>query len=541
MITGKHYKYFSILFLLTVAACEKFDYTANDNSKQYINSYTELEQTVTGAYAKFASIFSNREYWWFRNGYLIQGQLSDDYDCYTEYSIEYYGGGDYFQTTDENQDTVYLYQNCYRNISGENNTYWDEFYHEFMNYTYKDFYKAIRSQNFILVQADNISDPAYASLLGEVYFLRAYSYYRLTRLFGNIPLIIDTDVDYQVNRASFEEIYGQIESDLLMAIQLLPPNSSTARMPYITPNRGSAKALLAEVYLTMGGYPVHDPSKYALAAQYAREVIDSASYLGFGLVDDFVNLYDWHYGLHQEMVSTVNYKAFDYDATFNSEYGFIGFNSNELTNGIIETWAEMKFYNRYPPCYRKEVVYEQTPHTIMRWDPEISNYIVDMGYPVQTTTCYMIPLHSSQRYNYEEYRNNIEEYYVYILRYAHTLLTYAEASARSGQLNDLSYECVNQIRRRARNLNIYSPSEYDLLPGLSVGAFADSVVWERAWEFTGEAEGRWFDLLRLEMVDDLDELRDPHEAPPPYEGISEGQYFFPIPEEDIFLNPNLEN
>ena len=58
----------------------------------------------------------------------------------------------------------------------------------------------------------------------------------------------------------------------------------------------------------------------------------------------------------------------------------------------------------------------------------------------------------------------------------HTLLTYAEAKARSGQLDASAYEAVNMVRRRANKVDINSPSKYDLQPGLSATQFADSVV-----------------------------------------------------------------
>ena len=140
--------------------------------------------------------------------------------------------------------------------------------------------------------------------------------------------------------------------------------------------------------------------------------------------------------------------------------------------------------------------------------------------------------------NAEMYYNKTECYTIYLLRYARVLLTYAEASARSGNMDEMSYEAVNRVRRRANKLPVHTPSLYDLTPGLSTEEFIDSVVWERAWEFTGETESRWFDLLRLEMCDDLNELRDPHEAPIQNEFFREGTYFFRIPEYDMYLNPN---
>jgi hypothetical protein len=127
-----------------------------------------------------------------------------------------------------------------------------------------------------------------------------------------------------------------------------------------------------------------------------------------------------------------------------------------------------------------------------------------------------------------------------LFRFAHTLLTYAEASARSGNLNEKAYKCVNMIRRRANQLDIHTPSEFDLQPGMSAEAFADSVVWERAWELAGEPEGRWFDLVRLEMVEDLPQLRGIDDGDFPADMIAtKDDYYFPIPEGDILLNPAL--
>jgi hypothetical protein len=111
--------------------------------------------------------------------------------------------------------------------------------------------------------------------------------------------------------------------------------------------------------------------------------------------------------------------------------------------------------------------------------------------------------------------------------------------ARSGQLNTKAYDCVNRIRRRAHHLDLEVPSAFDLPSGLSANAFADSVVWERAWELCAEPEGRWFDLIRLEMVEDLPKLRNLSEGGPPGLVFDKSVYFFPIPESDKVLNPNL--
>jgi hypothetical protein len=62
---------------------------------------------------------------------------------------------------------------------------------------------------------------------------------------------------------------------------------------------------------------------------------------------------------------------------------------------------------------------------------------------------------------------------------------------------------------------------------------------ERGWELAGEPEGRWFDLLRMERIDEVLNSATTIENNFFYEQNILVNYFLPIPEEDIFLNPNF--
>lgn len=124
------------------------------------------------------------------------------------------------------------------------------------------------------------------------------------------------------------------------------------------------------------------------------------------------------------------------------------------------------------------------------------------------------------------------------------LFTYADnlsgGKGRSGCLEALAYEAVNQVRRRANKVDLFSSSPYDLKEGLTPQQFANSVVQERQWELCAEPEGRWFDLLRLDRVKLLPEIKKRQNIrvfPIP---INRETYFCPIPKKDIALNPNLE-
>jgi hypothetical protein len=123
---------------------------------------------------------------------------------------------------------------------------------------------------------------------------------------------------------------------------------------------------------------------------------------------------------------------------------------------------------------------------------------------------------------------------VYIIRFAETLLTYAEAQAMAASPDAGAYAAINSVRHRA--------GLPDLTAGLSQTAFRDSVVAERGWEFAGlEPAARWFDLLRTETVAKANAARDASEAPLKGTPNDNTQIFYlaPIPVNDQQINPNL--
>ncbi len=422
-----------------------------------------------------------------------------------------------------------------------------------------------------LIQANNIIEKyekgeldhnLYGSA-GEALFVRAYCFYRLVRIFGQAALVTNVDVSYTLSISKPKEIYTQIEKDLVKAISLLPLNNSSARIPFATPHRGSAKAFLAEVYLTMGGYPLNDHSKYSLAAKLAGEVIDSADFYGFGLMPDYAEIWEGMNNANQESVFSIYYNVNYDNVGFGADREVINHRHIETLNlnyfKYIDIIVETNFYNSFPKSYRKDVTYMNYLEgyayhfdTVPIYDSLTGRFLLDtlailsfdhyydtmklgdnLVYLKQHIQDQQLPMGQKGLYTVTNYLGKVNDMNtsLYVFRYSHVLLTYAEAKARSGQLDDSAYEAVNQVRRRANQVDIFASSDYDLTPGLSAGQFTDSVVWERAWEFCGEFEGRWFDLVRLEKVEELPELRHPAEGGFPREAVTKDDYFIPIPDE----------
>jgi starch-binding outer membrane protein, SusD/RagB family len=526
-----------LVLLMVMQNCNTF-FHPEETSVSDIQNYEELVEAVNGVYGKLSEEISTHPNIFYNSSFKGDDltNFAPNYRWFY-YSIIRHCGRTEYPTSIELAST----------------SDWDIFY------------SVIASVNNILSQYDLSTDldELTSKILGELLLIRAYCHFRLTRTYGRILIIDDNELSYTTSLATYEEIYGFIENDLKKAVSLLPENNTSARIPNETPHRGTAKALLSEVYLSNAGYPANAVEKYTLAAKEAGELIDSAAYFGFELLDDYADVWKQDHLLCSENVFCLYYN--DYQPSENVYYGVNNIFTGRASYGA-NVWgftlspnsyyfelffpgSEMQFYNEFPSNYRKEVTFLSDIYV----GP--SPYVFQSGYIniSKVNECDRIAyrkfFYDALNLPFDNYFPGWEDYYndvdirgmskVYLFRYAQTLLTYAEATARSGQLNDKAYECVNEIRRRANHVGLYSPSVYDLQPGLSSEAFADSVVQERAWELAGEPEGRWFDIVRLNMIKELPNLRDPGEGGPPSK-FDESAYFLAIPQEEIDLNPNLE-
>jgi hypothetical protein len=136
-----------------------------------------------------------------------------------------------------------------------------------------------RANNAILyipkvpVMDDNIRNRS----LGEAYFLRAYGYFILNQLFGEVPIILEENVqtgNYNVPKETVEKVRAQIESDLLKAADLLPESYGADDKGRV--HKGAAWGVLCKLYMMQDnmdkaiefGSKVISNANYALAPSY---------------------------------------------------------------------------------------------------------------------------------------------------------------------------------------------------------------------------------------------------------------------------------
>ncbi len=131
-----------------------------------------------------------------------------------------------------------------------------------------------------------------ARYIAEAHFLRAYYFFDLVRLFGNVPLVLKelTPADYDFPQSPPEDTYGQIAKDLLAAINAKDEDD----VPYLYPNAvvipggekgrvslAAAKALLARVWLYYTGYYGKDELPGVTAADvrgYLTDIIEEGAH-----------------------------------------------------------------------------------------------------------------------------------------------------------------------------------------------------------------------------------------------------------------------
>ena len=392
-----------------------------------------------------------------------------------------------------------------------------------LDYAWDGYWKVIYYCNSLVEGLKTSTAPAelVKTADAEARFFRALSYFALIRRYGNMPDIYDGMTPTgEEERATVLENYTLIEADLKIAETNLPDPGAVANFGRVS--KAAAKALFAEFYMSWAGWPIKDASKYALAAQKAKDVInmnyfvlmpidqlwllsganskESIFSVQFSQTENFTNPYPNHYAFHQAGGWSDQYPERQFfndfpegarkDATFYTDIPLL-----KVVNGALipntpatVTWQKSE---RKHPMYKKFVI---------AGDPSLGGNKLASVRPLE------------------------------IYRYAEVLLTYAEASARTsgGNATGDALEALNQVKRRAMGLPYNAPNPtVDVLT-----ATADQVMQEKAWEYAGELGKRWWDLVRTETVAQVAALRDPTEESPlaiSASSITWKQYIAPIP------------
>lgn len=206
-----------ILLALVLSCSDDFiDVASQDeNSEEFFNSEADYQNALIGAYDLLQSTYLN----------VMLGEIASDNTL---------AGGE--SATD---------------VPGIQEV--DDMIHTPLNAQLRDIWSwmfaGVNRANFILEFQDKTDFTGKEQVLAQARFLRAYYYFELVKWFGDVPLAVDKRIQFgeqfSLNRTPKEQIYAQMEQDLIFA---------SANLPYVQNEigritKGAAQALLGKVYL----------------------------------------------------------------------------------------------------------------------------------------------------------------------------------------------------------------------------------------------------------------------------------------------------
>jgi starch-binding outer membrane protein, SusD/RagB family len=315
-------------------------------------------------------------------------------------------------------------------------------------------------------------------LIGESKLVRAFMYFNLVNLYGNVPLITGTDYNINKNleRTPADSIFKFITGDLLQVKNYLPASYITSGRS--RPNQHTANALLAKIFLYQ--------KDWSDAEKFASQVINSGIY---SLEPDVNNIY----------------KSNSNEAIWKLPSIFPG----------IETWEGNFFIPTSTTRIPKYVIsnyllaaFEVGDQRKTKWlnSNTVAGQIYYYPYKYKVRTAGPVP----------------QENFV-VFRLGEQYLIRAEARANK---NDLAAAVadLNIVRNRASLAGL--PNTLDQTQVLS------AIEQERRIELLCEWGNRWFDLKRTNKVETtLNAVKGNNWQPT--------DILYPIPQFDLNNNPFL--
>ena len=385
--------------------------------------------------------------------------------------------------------------------------------------TWEHLYSIILNSNTIIEQLglnESIPQADKDRLEAETLFLRAYAYYHLTNLWGNVPYYRDNLPISEIQvlpRMDKTVIRDEILIDLQKAQDFLPGAFESNGLGRVS--KWAAATVMVKIYLIQ--------KKWQQARDKALEIIDGSPH---DLLDDYASVFDLNNEYNQENIWEIDFaKDVDQDdwpdhftprirdepkdPTKQAELSAALAARNEGYTGYGLSIALPDFVNKFPL-------------DDLRRPSNIGNEYLgfELNFPY-IPKMYNLDQINSPRGNHAD--NKI------IFRLADVYLMAAEAENEvNGPAS--AYQYINRVRERA-----YEPDQP--LTGLSQDGFRQAIYDERKWELGAEGHRR-MDLIRWGILLDVvksTEYRVYNPAP----NIQPYHVLLPIPPEEFILNPAL--
>ncbi len=492
----------ALLFIMILASCKKWvDYDPKEDFKitdqEYLKSESDYRSMAIGVYTPLQ---------WLNQTVPVGDIASDNSVTGGESASDVISLQqiDDFTTTPNNSTLTDLWKCSYEGINRAN------YLHQYKLANYA---------------GDPVNFTGKDALYGEIYFLRAYYYFNLVKMFGDVPLFTDKRLTLEdskkLTRSPKALVYAQIETDLNNAISVLP--TIQAEKGRVT--KYAAQALLGKVYLY--------EKKYDQAATVLDNVVTSGA---FSLVPDFASIFLATGENGPESVFEIQYSngtpSYNWGGVTRGQgnyavqqcgvRGISGSSAMPYAAGWSTNLPAQNLLSAYSTGDQRKDATILDIEAYKNNNPGLGiSYLVA---PYKNTGLYnqkYLPRKGETSGQVElNYLNNYRT-----IRYADVLLMAAEAFTKSSSPDYTKAQTyLNKIRRRAFN---------DLLHDINAtgDALYDAILNERRLELAMEGE-RFFDLVRTgkaaSVLGPLGFVTGKHEL-------------FPIPQSEVEVSGLVQN
>ncbi len=356
-------------------------------------------------------------------------------------------------------------------------------------------------------------------ILGEALFLRAYAYFYMVRIWGDVPLVTEAieSSDQLIDKNGYVigleqspdvDVLKQILADLDQAKQWLDYGSPANNRWAVQANRGSAEALEAHASAWLASrLPEPEKTTYLARAKTACDNVitkSGASLIDYSVEDAVVDMFE---GRSEESLFEFNIDASQNEAfrVYISENTHVGITLDEpyqasKNNNVAKTSFSFgqNLIDRYPNDYRiKQFFYNWGPNGFLR---KYSAMSPDGA--------------STDAFAYFSESNII------LMRLADIILLRAEVLAKQGKYTDAVVD-LNTIRARA-NVPDYDGTDETMLT---------EIFNQRAIELVGEGHCA-FDRIRFNYYEGVGFMSSSR--------VENEGYFWPIQSSYLLINRKLK-
>lgn len=390
---------------------------------------------------------------------------------------------------------------------------------------YKEQYRIIESTNIAIRELNKMTEtPKRNAMLGEVLAIRAFCYYNLIRIYGDVPAVWTPLEDMDSNnentfypkRSPRDGIYDKIVADLQTAVEYIPWYSESGYPTYERLTKQGANALLARIALYAGGYSLrwnletNDPASmkmsrrsddarvrelYQIASDACKAVVarsENSLVQAKNGMSGFQNL--WYNFCQRNFAETkpeMLWELAQYGENTNSNFGVLAHPGTR--GGVYGSRKAMQFML---PTYYLSFDKEDTRRDVSC--TAYSIYFLDKGaatdtwIDVGTTFSCILPGKFRISWCVEPQGASARNLNIPVLRYSDLLLMYAEAQnfLNNGPTAEAK-QALKTVRDRAGIGSMKIPTDMQ--------EFEDAIIQERKWEFAGEFNLRT-DLIRMNRL-----------------------------------------